>query len=120
MAKAQDIPLNPATANGHCGCLKCCLAFEYEQYQEAGLGLPELGSVVQCEHEEQEVEGVVVGRDILRKKLTVRTREGRFLSVASTCLRQLRPSTSKMMSKGEESHESVVSEWSESEVAGNP
>jgi cell fate regulator YaaT (PSP1 superfamily) len=120
MAKAQDIPLNPATAYGHCGCLKCCLAFEVEQYQEAGLGLPELGSVVQCAHEEQDVEGLVVGRDILRKKLTVRTREGRFLSVSSADLRLLRPARSTIPSKGEETHESAVSEWSEPEVAGNP
>jgi len=120
MARAQDIPLNPVTANGHCGCLKCCLAFEFENYQEAGLGLPEQGSVVQCVHEEQDVEGIVVGRDILRKKLTVRTREGRFLSVASADLRLLRPARPTIPSKGEETHESIVSEWSEPEVAGNP
>jgi cell fate regulator YaaT (PSP1 superfamily) len=29
MAKAQDIPINPAAINGCCGRLKCCLRFEY-------------------------------------------------------------------------------------------
>jgi cell fate regulator YaaT (PSP1 superfamily) len=113
MARTQDIPLNPATANGHCGCLKCCLAFEVEQYREAGVGLPELGSIVQCENEEQDVEGIVVGRDILRGRLTVRTREGRFLTLPREELRLLRPSRSVGMSKGEETNENAVGEWSE-------
>lgn len=114
MARAQDIPPNPATVNGHCGCLKCCLAFEYEQYREAGVGLPEMGSVVQCANEEQDVEGLVVGRDILRGRLTVRTREGRFLTLPREQVRLLRPSRPIGTLKGEEKNENALGEWSES------
>jgi cell fate regulator YaaT (PSP1 superfamily) len=114
MARVQDIPLNPATANGHCGCLKCCLSFEVEQYAEAGAGLPEMGSIVQCVNEEQDVEGMVVGRDILRGRLTVRTQEGRFLNLPREELRLLRPSRSNGAFKGDETHENPAGEWSES------
>lgn len=32
MAKHQNLILNPAKLSGPCGRLKCCLAYEYEQY----------------------------------------------------------------------------------------
>lgn len=35
MAKAQGLSLNPATINGMCGRLKCCLRFEHGCYQDA-------------------------------------------------------------------------------------
>ena len=82
MAKSQEMSLNPVSINGSCGRLKCCLRFEYEQYRVAGEHLPENGSVVTCK-EFEDVEGLVVGRDVMRGRLTVRTRDGRFLTV--TC-----------------------------------
>jgi len=34
MAKTQNLILNPSKLSGRCGRLKCCLAFEYEDYTE--------------------------------------------------------------------------------------
>jgi cell fate regulator YaaT (PSP1 superfamily) len=113
MAKIQDVPLNPITANGHCGRLKCCLAFECEQYREAGVGLLESGSLVRCVKEAQDAEGMVVGRDVMRGRLTVRTREGRFLTLEKDDVHLTRASRPEPCLKGEDTNEDSVSEWTE-------
>jgi len=46
MAKAQNISLTPSEITGVCGRLRCCLAYEYEQYAEAAEGLPRRGKDV--------------------------------------------------------------------------
>jgi hypothetical protein len=40
MAKEQGISLTPTEITGMCGRLRCCLAYEYEQYTEARKTLP--------------------------------------------------------------------------------
>jgi cell fate regulator YaaT (PSP1 superfamily) len=40
MAKAQGISLAPSEITGMCGRLRCCLIYEYEQYNEARKKLP--------------------------------------------------------------------------------
>ena len=83
MAKMQEMPLTPTTINGACDRLKCCLRFEYEQYVEAGEGLPSYGTTVEGEG----IRGEVVGRDVLRGILTVRTDDGCFLRLPFAQLR---------------------------------
>lgn len=112
MAKDQEMSLNPVAINGSCGRLKCCLRFEYEQYRVAGAHLPESGSVVTCA-EFENVEGLVVGRDVLRGRLTVRTRDGRFLTVASDAIAVVHAVRAEDTGK-EGTHEDPGSEWSES------
>ena len=46
MAKEQDISLTPTEITGMCGRLRCCLVYEYEQYQEARKSLPKRGKRV--------------------------------------------------------------------------
>lgn len=46
MGKAQGISLTPSDITGMCGRLRCCIAYEYETYQEALQGLPKLKSIV--------------------------------------------------------------------------
>jgi cell fate regulator YaaT (PSP1 superfamily) len=46
MAKAQNISLTPSEITGVCGRLRCCLAYEYEQYVEAADGLPRRGKEI--------------------------------------------------------------------------
>jgi len=82
MAKTQGIPLNPASLNGTCNRLKCCLKYENHVYEEAGSGMPENGTRVVCTNYDN-VKGVIINRDILRKKLIVRTSDGKFLNVSS-------------------------------------
>jgi len=109
MAKTQEMSLNPIAINGSCGRLKCCLRFEYEQYRQASEGLPAHGSIVRGETGD---EGMVVSRDVMRGLLTVRTRDGRFLSVpvASTTVLQAAQSDGETR---EDNHESAGPEWSE-------
>lgn len=40
MAKSQDISLTPMEITGICGRLRCCLAYEYDFYEEARAKLP--------------------------------------------------------------------------------
>lgn len=46
MAKLQNISLSPSEITGVCGRLRCCLAYEQEQYAEAAKGLPKRGKEV--------------------------------------------------------------------------
>ncbi len=46
MAKDQQLPLNPTKLSGPCGRLRCCLAFEHEQYREGLRALPRPNSDV--------------------------------------------------------------------------
>jgi cell fate regulator YaaT (PSP1 superfamily) len=83
MAKTQGIPLNPSSLNGTCNRLKCCLKYENHVYEEAGSTLPENGTRVLCINNDN-AKGVIINRDILRKKLVVKTFDGRFLNLSST------------------------------------
>lgn len=112
MAKAQEMSLNPVAINGTCGRLKCCLRFEYDQYREASHGLPENGTIVSCAEGPQE-EGVVVGRDVLRGRVTVRTKDGRFLNVCAQSIVVVRLPQSQDQTR-EDHHENSDSEWTES------
>ena len=47
MAKSQDISLTPEEITGICGRLRCCLNYEYEQYEEARKSLPKRKKVIQ-------------------------------------------------------------------------
>jgi cell fate regulator YaaT (PSP1 superfamily) len=77
MARAQEISMTPGAVNGMCGRLKCCLRYEYDQYQESSTGMPPVGVIVSW----ADGEGVVVSRDIMARKVTVRA-DNRFVVVA--------------------------------------
>lgn len=49
MAKAQDLPLNPAKISGLCNRLLCCLTYEYEAYKVMKKGMPRVGRQIQFE-----------------------------------------------------------------------
>lgn len=46
MAKAQDLPLNPAKISGTCNRLLCCLTYEYKTYLDLKRGMPRLGKPI--------------------------------------------------------------------------
>lgn len=46
MAKAQDISLTPMEITGICGRLRCCLAYEFEMYDEARKNLPKKKKII--------------------------------------------------------------------------
>ncbi|MEJ5341942.1 MAG: regulatory iron-sulfur-containing complex subunit RicT [Thermogutta sp.] len=69
MAKLQKATLDPAKISGRCGRLKCCLRYEFEQYEELLEKLPPVGSRVLTD----EGEGEVIGHEILAQKVLVET-----------------------------------------------
>lgn len=73
MAKEQSLALNPLKISGVCGRLMCCLAYEYEVYQEIRSKLPPKGSIV----ETSQGQGVIVDYHIPLGKVVVEFEEGR-------------------------------------------
>lgn len=67
MAKLQGVALNPTKVNGICGKLRCCLAYEYDEYKQASEKLPALNSKVQTPLGE----GMVVYHDLLGERVVV-------------------------------------------------
>jgi len=57
LAFAQQLLLSPERLSGACGRLKCCLAYEHEQYREALDGLPEPGEEVTVDGRTGEILG---------------------------------------------------------------
>jgi cell fate regulator YaaT (PSP1 superfamily) len=66
MAKKQGVSLSPSEITGMCGRLRCCLAYEHEQYVEACRVMPRRKKRVQTPYGEGKVvdllplKGVVV------------------------------------------------------------
>ena len=111
MAKAQDMSLNQVAINGTCGRLKCCLRFEYEQYRTEGMRLPEQGSIVRCGADG--AEGMVVGRNVMKGRLTVRMRDGRCLTVDADSVMIIRAAVPREDDgrRRESTHEDPAGEW---------
>ena len=71
MAKTQQLPLNPAKLSGPCGRLRCCLAFENDQYRASSRRLPRIGMLVQT----PDGPATVRQTDLLAETVTVDGRE---------------------------------------------
>ena len=67
MAKLQKATLDPTKISGRCGRLKCCLRFEYENYERVQALLPPIGARVMT----PEGRARVVGYEILAEQLLV-------------------------------------------------
>lgn len=67
MAKAQGLALNPTKISGQCGRLLCCLAYEYDTYNEMIKTLPKCGKKLHLNDGTAEV----VALDILSQKVTL-------------------------------------------------
>ncbi|MGB0387543.1 MAG: PSP1 domain-containing protein [Ardenticatenaceae bacterium] len=72
MAKEQDIPLVPTEIAGMCGRLRCCLAYEYEFYKDAGKGMPKIGNWVTGE----DISGKVVDRNMIKQSVILQATNG--------------------------------------------
>lgn len=72
MAKAQGLALNPSKISGQCGRLLCCLAYEYETYNDLRKNLPKCGKKVQLESGQAEV----IAIDVLAQKMTLCCADG--------------------------------------------
>ena len=72
MAKEQNIALTPSKISGNCGRLMCCLKYEQEVYEEKLSRLPKVGAIVKVE---DEGEGIVDSREILKEKIRVKFKD---------------------------------------------
>jgi cell fate regulator YaaT (PSP1 superfamily) len=72
LVKGQDLAANQLQAQGACGRLKCCLAFERGLYEDFERRAPAVGCRVDTEHGP----GVVVGRSVPSDTVTVRCGDG--------------------------------------------
>lgn len=75
MARIQGLSLSPATINGMCEGLKCCLRFEHNCYRDLARGMPRAGKRVKC----PEGEGRVIATQILSRRVTVLLDDDRVL-----------------------------------------
>ncbi len=74
LAKDQSLSLNPAQISGCCGRLMCCLTYEHNTYVEARRRFPREGKILRTSLGEEKVVGV----DILRETVTLRSAEGEY------------------------------------------
>src|SRR5262245_3602827 len=77
MAKSQDVPLNDSRLLGNCGRLKCCLLYEFSQYEALRAQLPRVGSACQADCGGGGcMEGRVRGVKVLRETVLVGFADG--------------------------------------------
>jgi cell fate regulator YaaT (PSP1 superfamily) len=77
MAKEQSLSLNSMKISGPCGRLLCCLSYEYDFYLDEKHKYPSDGSRVLSGEEQYKV----LDTNIITKKITVVSSDGRFFTV---------------------------------------
>ena len=77
MAKIQKATLDPTKISGRCGRLKCCLRYEYEQYEEYKRELPKVGATVVT----RQGQGRVLAQELLARKVLVSYEDRRTVLV---------------------------------------
>jgi len=77
MAKEQSVSLNPEKISGLCGRLMCCLAFEFDAYQDMKRDVPKCGKTILT----PEGRGKVIRQNILQGEIAVELEDGREITV---------------------------------------
>jgi cell fate regulator YaaT (PSP1 superfamily) len=77
MAKEQSVSLNPEKISGLCGRLMCCLAFEFDGYQDMKKNIPKYGKVINT----AEGRGKVIRQNILKGEVVVELESGKEITV---------------------------------------
>ncbi len=72
MAKEQGLPLNPTKISGVCGRLMCCLSYENDNYIQAKLLMPQIGSLLNT----PSGMGKVVGINVPQNSVEVMLKSG--------------------------------------------
>ncbi len=67
MAKDQNLSLNPTKISGLCGRLMCCLKYENDDYENAKVGMPDIGDSTMT----PDGTGKVVGINVLERLIQV-------------------------------------------------
>jgi cell fate regulator YaaT (PSP1 superfamily) len=72
VAKDQRLSLNPSQISGACGRLMCSLRYEHEFYIESRRRFPKEGRILRTSRGEEKV----IGNDIFRDRVTLRSADG--------------------------------------------
>jgi cell fate regulator YaaT (PSP1 superfamily) len=77
MAKEQSVSLNPEKISGLCGRLMCCLAFEFDGYQDMKKNVPKCGKVINTD----DGRGKIIRQNILKGEVVVELEGGKEITV---------------------------------------
>ena len=77
MAKEQSVSLNPEKISGLCGRLMCCLAFEFDGYQDMKKNVPKCGKIVNT----NEGRGKIIRQNILKGEVVVELEGGKEITI---------------------------------------
>lgn len=77
MAKEQSVSLNPEKISGLCGRLMCCLAFEFDVYQDMKRDIPKCGKMINT----AEGRGKIIRQNILKGEVVVELESGKEITV---------------------------------------
>jgi len=77
MAKEQSVSLNPEKISGLCGRLMCCLAFEFDVYQDMKRDIPKCGKMINT----AEGRGKVIRQNIFKGEIVVELETGKEITV---------------------------------------
>ncbi len=85
MAKEQCFSLNPEKISGLCGRLKCCLAYEYPQYQSFKERLPTIGQLIEIDG----IETKVIRYNLPRQSVILETLDNQEIEIKAEKLKSL-------------------------------
>ncbi len=77
MAKEQSVSLNPEKISGLCGRLMCCLAFEFDVYQDMKRDIPKCGKMINT----AEGRGKIIRQNIFKGEIVVELESGKEITV---------------------------------------
>ena len=77
MAKEQSVSLNPEKISGLCGRLMCCLAFEFDVYQDMRRDIPKCGKMINT----AEGRGKIIRQNIFKGEIVVELESGKEITV---------------------------------------
>jgi cell fate regulator YaaT (PSP1 superfamily) len=78
MAKEQSVSLNPEKISGLCGRLMCCLAYEFEVYQDMKRDIPKCGKMINT----AEGRGKIIRQNIFKGEIVVELESGKEITVS--------------------------------------
>ncbi len=80
MAKLQKATLDPTKISGRCGRLKCCLRYEFDNYDELQKSMPKIGSQVITRNGKARV----LNHQLLAEQLLVETEDHRRILIPAS------------------------------------
>ena len=80
MAKLQKATLDPTKISGRCGRLKCCLRYEFDNYDQIQKSLPQIGSQIVTRNGKAKV----LNHQLLTEQLLVETEDNRRILIPAS------------------------------------